>query len=156
MVRNSWVCVCVYLHLLVHFYIDGFDFVQLLSQSDQCVLVIKSKRCQSCCGPVLAEIKTTCSNTWHKCSYDNDADVIPRSDSFMSFLMMPPWQLLSLRTPAGGVCVAESGLTLAELPKRRAPEDLGFISIVTRIILLKCWCVNTSKMWCPRHEQCHF
>lgn len=28
-----------YLHLLVHFYIDGFDFVQLIPQSDQCVLL---------------------------------------------------------------------------------------------------------------------
>lgn len=35
--------VCLYLHLLVHFYIDGFDLIQLLSQSNQCVLLMKSE-----------------------------------------------------------------------------------------------------------------
>lgn len=29
----------VYLHLLVHFHIDGFDFVQLMPESDQRVLL---------------------------------------------------------------------------------------------------------------------
>lgn len=28
-----------YLHLLVHFHIDGFDFIQLVPQSNQCVLL---------------------------------------------------------------------------------------------------------------------
>ena len=36
-------CVCLYLHLLVHFYIDGFDFIQLMSQSDQRVLLMTNK-----------------------------------------------------------------------------------------------------------------
>lgn len=31
---------CLYLHLLVHLYIDGFYFVQLISQPDQCVLLM--------------------------------------------------------------------------------------------------------------------
>lgn len=46
---TRWGCVCLYLHLLVHFYIDGFDFIQLMSQSDQCVLLIKTTTSCSHC-----------------------------------------------------------------------------------------------------------
>lgn len=34
---------CFYLHLLVHLYVDDFDFIQLMSQSDQRVLEMKTK-----------------------------------------------------------------------------------------------------------------
>lgn len=49
------VCVCggggVYLHLLVHFHIDGFDFVQLMPESDQRVLLTGERLIMSCSRP---------------------------------------------------------------------------------------------------------
>lgn len=38
-----WVGLWHYLHLLIHFHIDGFHLVQLMPQSDQCVLFKKNK-----------------------------------------------------------------------------------------------------------------